>query len=65
MKCECIQCPACNGTGDVWWSWNGRNLGNSRCDDFDELESCEECGGEGIIQMCWHCYIEDQEGRDE
>ncbi len=55
MTCECISCPECNGTGMVWWSFSGKYLGNRRCDDLDEMESCDRCGGEEVDIVCDEC----------
>ncbi len=53
--CECIVCSECNGTGTVWTSFTGEYLGNHRCDDMDNLESCDECNGSGIAEECDQC----------
>src|SRR5579872_2401108 len=47
MACECVSCSACGGTGTVWFSFpgpdrGGKYLGNHRCDDLDELDTCME-----------------------
>lgn len=55
MVCKCVSCGDCNGTGTIWVSMSGEYLGNNRCDDFDELESCDECGGSGVIEYCDEC----------
>jgi hypothetical protein len=62
MKCECITCPECGGSGDVWRSFSGEYLGNHRCDDLDELETCELCGGEGVTYFCHYCRERMEEG---
>jgi len=54
-KCECVFCLACNGRGTVWFSFDGRYLGNSRCDDMDNIETCEECLGDGLAEICEYC----------
>jgi hypothetical protein len=53
--CTCVRCDACRGSGTIWFDFRGRYLGNSRCDDLDEMESCEECRGSGITETCDHC----------
>lgn len=64
MACECIECPECGGTGNVWVSFSGKYLGNRRCDDLDEMESCPQCGGSGIDYMCEECaYAQEEEER--
>lgn len=57
MSCKCVRCTECGGTGDVWYSAIGEYLGNSRCDDLDELDSggCLDCDGSGILEMCDEC----------
>ena len=55
MSCTCISCHECGGTGTVWYSFGGKYLGNHRCDDLDNLETCETCGGQGIVERCWEC----------
>ena len=52
MSCECVRCYECGGSGIVWRSFFGKYLGNRRCDDLDDFESCPECGGEGITEVC-------------
>ena len=61
MACECISCPECRGSGNVWHSYSGEYLGSGRCDDLDKMESCYECDGTGIIELCAEC----QESMDE
>lgn len=61
MTCTCTPCPFCDGSGVVWWSCNGEYLGNSRCDDLDEMEACEECDGTGIDVMCDECLLAEEE----
>ena len=53
--CKCIMCKECNGSGSAWISSSGEYLGQGRCDDFDELEACDQCGGSGIDAMCEEC----------
>lgn len=55
MTCKCVQCQECEGTGSVWFSFGGKYLGSHRCDDLDELEDCEYCGGDGIVELCDEC----------
>lgn len=54
QPCECVRCDSCGGSGNVWFDFRGRYLGNARCDDMDELELCEECHG-GIVEFCYRC----------
>jgi hypothetical protein len=62
--CECLACGECRGSGMVWFAFPGspygEYLGNSRRDDLDELETCEECGGSGIIETCQRCAEMDE-----
>jgi hypothetical protein len=60
MACECVSCGECDGTGTVWFAFPGPDrageyLGNHRCDDLDEMDSCMECGGSGIVETCYEC----------
>lgn len=57
--CECVSCSSCGGSGNVWFSLGGRYLGNHRCDDLDELETCEECRGSGTIETFDRCAMLD------
>ena len=69
MACECVSCSSCGGSGNVWWSFpglglGGKYLGNHRSDDLDEMETCEECGGSGIIETCYECQEADECDQD-
>lgn len=65
MACKCVSCSECGGSGKVWRSFSGKYLGNSRCDDLDELEKCEECEGDGISEMCEECMEYERERMEE
>jgi len=54
-KCTCTSCKGCGGTGNVWFSMTGEYIGNHHWDDLDELETCEECHGTGIDEICDYC----------
>lgn len=55
-RCTCQSCPECGGSGFVWWTFaHQKYLGNRRCDDLDEMESCEECRGGGANNLCDYC----------
>lgn len=57
QRCECVRCAECRGSGTVWFSFGGKTyLGSGRCDDLDEMETCGECSGSGIVEVCDHCY---------
>ena len=58
MKCTCVSCPECRGTGTVWFSFSGEYLGSSRYDDMDDLDICPECEGSGVVEMCDYCQDE-------
>lgn len=62
--CQCVRCSECRGTGNVWFSFpgpgRGRYLGSSRCDDLDEMETCDDCGGSGIVETCDRCQELDE-----
>ena len=55
MTCKCVTCPECNGTGNVWYSFSGEYKGPNRCDDLDEMDCCQECGGDGLSELCDEC----------
>ena len=56
-KCTCVSCPDCEGTGSVWFTFGHKEyLGQRRCDDLDELETCEECRGSRLAGgPCDYC----------
>jgi hypothetical protein len=60
MTCKCVVCPECEGSGNVWRSFSGKYLGNHRCDDLDELETCEECRGSGVAEICDECQMAEE-----
>lgn len=55
--CRCVPCGDCGGTGNVWFDFRGRYLGNHRSDDLDDLEPCDSCGGSGITETCDRCQL--------
>jgi RecJ-like exonuclease len=59
--CTCISCSACGGSGHIWFSFSGRYLGQHRSDDLDEMDTCEECRGRGLVEVCESCL----DGYDE
>lgn len=65
MTCSCVPCSECNGSGSVWFAFGGRYLGRGRCDDMDELETCDECRGSGISEMCDYCREQEEEAEWE
>lgn len=67
MKCECTQCPECHGTGNAFISFSGEYMGSGRCDDLDELVTCERCDGSGLDYFCRECQqaAEDAEAEAE
>ena len=56
-KCSCVTCDECNGTGNVWFSFDGRYLGKHHMDNLDHLEMCPECDGAGIVTICEACEM--------
>jgi DnaJ-class molecular chaperone len=49
MSCTCIICGECHGSGTV------------RVDDWSQpegfdLETCDECRGSGMSEICQECY---------
>ena len=65
MSCQCVPCSECGGTGVVFRSFTGNYLGNHRCDDLDEMETCDECGGDGLSEMCEECQLKAEEAEEE
>jgi len=65
MTCKCVICGECMGNGRVWRSFSGKYLGNNRCDDLDDMESCPDCDGSGITEICDECMNCEQGGHDE
>jgi hypothetical protein len=63
--CECVKCKECGGTGYVWYSFSGKYMGNHRCDDLDQMECCDECGGEGTTDLCDECRDEKANEEDK
>lgn len=55
--CKCVQCHACRGS---------RNI-RVRCDGYPEwdLETCPECDGEGITEVCDYCRDAQEDYWDE
>jgi len=64
-KCECITCHECDGSGSIWISYSGKYMGKHRCDDLDEMDTCGECGGEGITSMCLKCQLEYEDEQED
>jgi len=58
QQCTCTRCGACGGSGNVWFAFDGTYPGNSRCDDLDDLETCDECRGSGISAECDYCAFQ-------
>jgi len=59
--CTCVSCESCGGTGTVWYAVDGTYLGDSRCDDCDNMEACDDCGGSGIESECDECQLENDQ----
>lgn len=61
--CRCVPCPECRGGRVVWFALGGREyLGTRRCDDLDEMETCDECRGSGVYDVCDKCAEEMNDG---
>jgi hypothetical protein len=45
----------CDGTGGYYIDPGGRFQGIHRSDDLSDLETCECCGGTGVIDECSRC----------
>ena len=61
-KCECVDCDTCKGSGTVWVS--GDHMSAFRFNDEGDMESCPECGGEGITSMCLKCWMDQEDDED-
>lgn len=61
MTCKCVICDECKGSGNIWVDYKGKYLGNNRCDDMDELDTCPECDGSGLSEICYECWEESQD----
>ena len=66
MSCECVTCPECDGFGSIWISFSGKYMGKYRCDDLDEMDTCPDCGGDGLSFCCYECAqaMEDEEEKN-
>jgi DnaJ-class molecular chaperone len=62
--CHCVRCSLCRGSGSVWFDLDGNYLGQVHCDDMDEMETCDECGGSGIVEECERCEMLSQMHED-
>lgn len=61
-NCTCVSCGECDGTGRVWFAFpgpdrGGRYLGRHRGDDLDEMDTCPQCDGSGITELCDECQM--------
>jgi RecJ-like exonuclease len=57
MACECIRCSACDGTGHYFTDMRGQFASIHRQDDMHNMETCEECRGTGIEEVCYQCQL--------
>jgi hypothetical protein len=55
MACKCVSCRECHGSGHVWVTMGGQYLGSARSSDMDDMETCPECRGDGIEEVCDEC----------
>jgi DnaJ-class molecular chaperone len=66
MTCECVKCPTCYGSGNIWVdSLTGHYVGSHRRDDLDEMEICPQCGGSGVEELCEECFGDPKEDEEE
>lgn len=61
MTCKCKPCTYCKGTGDIWVDPFTGKVVTGIHDDMDELNTCEQCHGTGVGDMCDDCEAEYQE----
>ncbi len=61
-SCSCITCATCHGRG--WFYVDGRGRFMPYGDELADRESCEDCGGSGITELCDACREgwEDEDG---
>lgn len=45
--CHCVRCGDCHGQGNYRIDIGG----------FDDLETCDTCGGSGIVETCDRCQL--------
>lgn len=50
---ESVECSACNGDGDIEKVvWHPHNFDRDIGCESSTIETCEECGGDGRIELC-------------
>lgn len=50
---ESVECSACGGDGDIEKVvWHPHNFDRDIGCESSTIETCEECGGEGRIELC-------------
>jgi hypothetical protein len=49
--CGCVKCAICDGSGFMWRCLNG-DLVKHRIDDMGDLETCQQCRGSGMSEIC-------------
>ena len=47
--CHCVRCDYCRGSGMF--------MVDTGSYPEENLESCEECGGSGLVQVCDRCQL--------
>lgn len=62
--CACVVCAECNGSGNVWYSFDGEYLGKYRCDDLGQIDDCPWCDGSGIEYVCDECAMDEMEAEE-
>ncbi len=62
-ECHCVTCALCQGRGSYYVDSRGHVAAFN--DGLFDLESCEDCGGTGIIRECDTCREAWEQDHDE
>lgn len=51
-QCRCVSCGICRGQGTIWVDVPEY--------PYDDIETCDECQGYGIVEKCDRCQLLDE-----